>query len=300
MAVAIGAALVGRRLINPASGDWLARGLVSPLSLWCLALFAACLVGLGLLGGVLRTVGRSARLDADSGSAMVEFALVMPLAIVLGLVMFQSMLLMRANLCVHYAAYCGARTAIVAMPDGPRPVDPTHGPDPSDEPQNVIWDTHYSAYRGESWKARRVWRAAVWAALPVAAAGEAFPSGNAALQEGLETFFSRYGQQTPHWVSRRLDRKLAYAQDHTAVAISPPANGLTYNANEDVSVRVEHTIYLSVPYANWLFAQMFDGGTELAGASGEYGTVVETTCTLTNEGVQDFVEMESYEDLGGR
>ncbi len=276
--------------------SWLGAGLSSGLSLTCLAIAGGCLAALVGIGALMWRIGRRhPRPAADSGSAMVEFALVLPLALSIALVMFQSMMLMAGNLCVHYAAYCAARSAIVAIPDGPRPVDWENAP--GREPQNVIADNHYSGTRGQSEKCERMWRAAVWGVLPISSSSSRLPPADSgALESGLSKFFSAYGEDTPHWVTSVFGRKLRYAQDYTAIDVSPPANGLEFRANEDVTVRVEHTVYLAIPYANWLFANLFDDGRELGFGDGEYGVVVDAEYTLTNEGVQDFVEMESYED----
>ena len=45
-----------------------------------------------------------------------------------------------------------------------------------------------------------------------------------------------------------------------------------------------------------MFANLFDDGRELGFGDGDHDVVVDAEYTLTNEGVQDFVEMESYED----
>ena len=62
-------------------------------------------------------------------------------------------------------------------------------------------------------------------------------------------------------------------------------------------VGVNHTLFLSVPYANWLFSSLdkTDGRTMDFGP-GEYGMVIHATCHLTNEGAQDYVDVEPFAD----
>jgi hypothetical protein len=223
---------------------------------------------------------------------MVEFAMVLPIALMLVLIMAQSTMLMAGNLCVHYASYCAARTAIVAIPDGTRDVDLMVTPDP--DGHNRIRETYFSVRAGGSAKGERIWRAAVWGVLPVASSSPLMPEADAeSLRAGMGRFFAGYGRDDPSWVVRYLGRKLQYAEDYTAVGLNPPADGDKYGEREDVTAVVEHTLYLSVPYANRIFAQ-FDGGVTLTFGDGEYGTVIKASSTLTNEGVQDFVEEEPF------
>jgi hypothetical protein len=215
-----------------------------------------------------------------AGTATVEFALALPIALGLGLVMVQSALLMVGNLCVHYAAFCAARSAIVQVPLDRSP----------DEGPNVVADDPGSAKR------RRMADAAAWAALPVSTSHPDAPDGDAfALVGGLDEFFARYGRPTPAWAGRRLGRRMRYAQDHTRVTMLPPAGGVAYGPAEDLSVFIEHTFHLSVPYASRLFELLSGGdGVELAFGRGQYGTQIRARCTLTNEGVQDYVDIEPF------
>lgn len=245
------------------------------------------------------------------GGAMVEFVMVLPIALMLALILAQASLLMVGNLCVHYSAYCAARAAIVAIPDDMSP----------DEPPNYVdRDPDSSA------KYRRILMAAAWAVMPVSCSIRAQSgSGGMELVEGLERFFDLYGRRgdedprgnwlpiedksdpdydpgfyredtsgAPGWVRFHLGRKWRYALDHTFVDVSPPKNGDVYAEAEDIHVTVRHTFYLAVPYANVLFSRADPDGRELDIGSGEYGTVITATCTLTNEGVQDFVDEEEF------
>jgi len=283
--------------------EWVARGLTSGLSLTCGLAALACLILLAGLASALWQAGRPARLERRSprssrqaGTAMIEFALVLPIALMLVLITIQSTLLMAGNLCVHYAAYCAARTAIVAIPDGPRQVDPSLPPE--GEGQNLLDAFYCSATQGGSRKADRIWRAAVWAVLPISSSSQYVPHGDAgSLTSGLRSLWSNYGMDNPWWADDVLARKLRYAADYTAVDISPPAAGDKYAANEDITVTVRHTFHLSVPYASRILAMFEDQqgrGRTLDFGAGEYGTVVTASCTLTNEGVQDFVELEPF------
>jgi hypothetical protein len=60
-------------------------------------------------------------------------------------------------------------------------------------------------------------------------------------------------------------------------------------------VKVEHTLYMSVPYANWLFSKLDDDGVELRFGEGEYGMIIRATCYMPNEGQQDYVDVEVFD-----
>ncbi len=92
-----------------------------------------------------------------------------------------------------------------------------------------------------------------------------------------------------------LARKMQYAQDSTEVTVDPPerGRGSLYGEKEDIHVTVRHTLYMSVPYANTVFAEVV-GGVELPFGDGEYGMVVVADCSLTNEGAQDYLDIEEF------
>lgn len=211
---------------------------------------------------------------------MIEFALALPIALALTLLMIQSSLLMVGNLCVHYSAFCAARTAIVQVPADDSP----------DEQPNQV------AGWASSQKLQRIRRAAVWAVMPVSSSHPDAPAGDDSVLSGsLARFFGQYGQDVPRWVENNLGRRWQYAMDHTRVALAPPLNEVTYREHEDLRVTVEHTFYLSVPYAARLLAAMdADDGVELDFGSGQYGTVIRATCTLPNEGVHDYIDVEPF------
>jgi hypothetical protein len=266
-----------------APGDWLWAAVTSRGFLtWTLVTFLAA-TALVLLGGLLWRAGaqRPVRPGGQEGQAILEFVMVLPIGLMLVLVMVQSSLLMVGHICVHYAAYCAARSAVVSVPAD---LSPT-------EPPNFVTDDPTA-----SGKMRRVHLAAVWAVLPISCSSPDTPEGDAGtVVRGLENLFSGYGKETPSWVRDHLGRKLQYAEDHTQVSLSPPEEGDTYKAHEDIVVTVRHTFYMAVPYAGKLFAVLSsDDGVELAFAPGEYGMQMTTTCRLTNEGVQDWVEAEKF------
>jgi hypothetical protein len=89
-----------------------------------------------------------------------------------------------------------------------------------------------------------------------------------------------------------LAGKYRYAWNFTEVSLMPPDDGDTYGANETISVRVNHMLYLSVPYANMVFRTF--SGAELPGESGHYAAEVNVTCALTNQGVVDEIDVEQF------
>jgi len=221
------------------------------------------------------------RKRSEDGGAMIEFALVLPVAMSLVLLLAQSSFLMVGHLCVQYSAYCAARAAIVAIPDDLAMF--------SGEAQNYVEPDPES-----SPKQIRMLRSAAWAVMPVSCSIEAQDKAELPeLVDGLEEFFTAYGEETPGWVKANLERKWQYAIDHTFVELAPPDSGDLYGDDEDIQVSVEHTFYLSVPVARTIFAAL-DDGVELDIGIGEYGLTMRATCTLTNEGVQDYVDEETF------
>jgi len=264
-------------------GGWLAAAVRSRLFVTCGAVLLGSAAAFWVAAGVLWQAGAQGRRQrrAQDGTAMIEFALVLPIALTLVLLMVQSSLLMVGNLCVNYAAYCAARSAIVQVP---RDLGDVEGP-------NIVLDDLQA-----SEKLQRIQSAAVWAVLPVSSSSEDVQEGDAGRLNGaLSNFFSQYGVDEPGWVGPYLARKLAYAEQYTVTEISAPDDGATYGEREDIRANVRHTFYLSIPYASWVFRKFAgDEGVTLDFGSGQRGIIIEASCTLTNEGLQDYVDVEHF------
>ncbi|MDY7009474.1 MAG: TadE family protein [Planctomycetota bacterium] len=263
---------------------WVGRCFRSRISLYAGAVALVCLVGLYILTGAAWRLGRSQRKSRprtkETGTAAVEFALLFPFALMILLMMIQSMLLMAGNLAVHHAAYAAARSAVVWVPE-----NLSH-----DEPKNVLASPNSSA------KFHRIRSAAVYAVMPVSAgkgdwSGED-PGNAAVIQEGLERFWQLYGSSAPNWVQTMLAGKYRYAWNFTEVSLSDPAGGGAYGDHETINVQVRHRLYLSVPYADLVFSLI--DGEELPGASGHYAMIVNAGCSLTNQGVEDEIDVEQF------
>lgn len=269
----------GGACLLKASPPWLGNTLADEsflIAAVVAAVSAAAFVVLGVMMWLAGRAGRQMR-DPQTGAVILEFALVLPIALMLVLLMTQSALLMGGNLCVHYAAWCAARTAIVQVPT-----------DRSSEPQNEVLD--------DGAKHRRIKLAAMWAVLPISCKSPDGPDGDAAeLISGMDEFFTSYGQSTPGSLGQNLSRQIGYADEYTDVELDPPNNGDVYEAHEDIRVTVRHTFYMAVPYAAWLLASLVrDDGVELDFGSGEYGMVIHASCTLPNEGAADYIKIEQY------
>lgn len=268
---------------GPSAGQWLPGA----MGKWGFIKYA--LITMGLAAALFVTccvmwrIGVRARLRRRSqeGGALIEFALVLPIAMSLVLLLAQASFLMVGHLCVQYSAYCAARAAIVAIPD-----DLTRL---GGEAQNYV-----EPLPDNSVKQGRILRAAIWAVMPISCSTrDQAPASKPELIDGLEEFFTAYGKPTPGWVRANLERKWQYASDHTFVELAPPISSDLYGEAEDIQVTVRHTFYLSVPVARTIFAAL-DEGVELDIGIGEYGLIMHATCTLTNEGVQDYVDEETF------
>ena len=265
------------------AGQWLPQALAGEgfikYALITMALAAALCVTLVMMWRI--GARARARRRSQEGGAIVEFALVLPFAMSLVLLLAQSSFLMVGHLCVQYSAYCAARTAIVAIPDDLARF--------GGEAQNYV-----EPLPDDSVKQGRILRSAVWAVMPISCSTkDQAPASKPELLDGLDEFFTAYGESTPPWVRANLERKWQYAMEHTFVELAPPVSGDLYGEAEDIQVSVRHTFYLSVPVARTIFAAL-DDGVELDIGIGEYGLVMRATCTLTNEGVQDYVDEETF------
>ena len=284
---AIAIVLVGWGLLH-ATGPhrhWALSALASPLMLTCALVLLASGTLFAVLAAVLWRAGRSwrGRPRGQEGAAMIEFALALPIMLLLSLLMAQTALLMVGNLCVHYAAFCAARSAIVNVPK-----------DFGDsEPRNYVQNG--SDPLG---KLQRIKMAAAWALMPVSCGSRDLQPSDVVLPEGLSRFFSVQGLSPPGWIDERLARKFGYALTHSEVTLRPPhVDGNDeddyYDEAEDLQVTVTHILYLPIPGAAKIFAA-FPGGVKLSFGRGEYGTEVSASCTLPNEGVQDYVDVEHF------
>jgi hypothetical protein len=269
---------------------WLRGGLLSSTTLLSAGIALVCLIGLIGMGWglVVARRHRSSRalLGGEDGVAMIEFVLVFPFLLMLVLIMIQSTMLMVGNLIVHYSAHCGVRSAIVYVPD-------SVGLEGRNNP---------SASAVGSYKHQRIREAVLWALLPACPTDEKYAGGQWELVEGVDSIFRAYGEETPHWARTMLDRKMNYAEQNTTVKLDEPDIWYTnnvwgeYGEAELLRVRVEHTLYLGIPYAQALFAKMDRSGTS---GGGSYGIRVYARAILTNEGEPDNVEVENFETPNG-
>jgi prepilin-type processing-associated H-X9-DG protein len=203
----------------------------------------------------------------ESGTAMVEFALVLPIATAVVLLLVQSMLLMGGSVVVNYAAAAAARAAIVWIPRDLSASTPS-------EPVDTVVDGDQSAKRN------MIQLAAAVALLPVAgiSPADADPT-NGVFAPGVKQYFSNQNVAPPGWTVNFLTGKLNYAWAHTTVTLRPGQTAAdVYQPNEDLTVLVQHALVLPVPYANMLFQ---DGSVANVG----YTSSVSASCTLNNEGV---------------
>jgi hypothetical protein len=282
---------------------WLAGAVMSRTFIAAAAAAVLSAAALSLTVCVLWQVGAEQRArraakpgrSGERGSAVLEFTLALPTALVLSLVMAQSSLLMAGNLCVQYSAVAAARTAIVQIP-----LDLSDG-----EPANVI-DGRALAGKGE-----RVRRAAIWCVMPFssgAGSGPGDPLGDD-LARDMRDFFDEQGASWPWWLGpshggRYLGRKLAYADDYTDVtvlqrigsAFDPPEYAeprwpCEYQSHEEVRVRVEHVFYLAVPYVARVFAAVGEGRDTDAGR----GLLLTAAASATNEGQADYIPVEVFD-----
>jgi len=264
--------------------DFWYSALTSPLSLVCLGVILSLLVLLGLaLRAAVRLgrwQGRGTSLGTDTdGLATIEFGLLLPVLLFFCLMLAQTTTLMGGNLFVHYSAFAAARSAVVQIPfDYPESAGNEYANSPSDPKYEAIF------------------RTAVYALVPVAgrnqSGGGSVDVPSAAVVEGLSSFYSRYGSETPPWIERLIADKIAYAAANTKVLVQlarpesedsveyvDPPDG-KFRPKDPISVRIDHKLALNIPWVNRFYAH------------GDFGDGiryrdVNWRVTLTNEGILD-------------
>ena len=272
-------ALCAAWVIAARGHGWLANALGSRPAILAGSIMLGCLLVCYILIGALWRLGRRPRRSGQDGSAAVEFALVLPIAITVVLLMIQAMLMVTGVLVIHHAAYTAVRAATVWVPEKLY-----------NEPRNVVEEA------GASAKLARIKTAAVFKLLPISASEgvqSGYGGGDVAwLQEGLRGFYSYYGQKPPAWIQHKIPGKWDYAWRNTEVALYPPENGAVYGDHEELRLWLKHTQHLGVPYASRMMELV--GAAERVGYGGLIGFDVEVVYTLTNEGAADEIDVEQF------
>ncbi len=238
-------------------------------------------LGFAIMTAMLVYLGAGRKLKNQDGTAIIEFALVLPFLLGMILLMAQSSLLMGGYLSVNYASFCAARAAIVQIPR-----------ETNSELLNTVNDYDDPEASGKLWNIKA---AAVWGVTPVSPGTLTPPSAQGqVLRDGLERFFEVNNAPVPWWVNDQLESRLSYAEENTFVSLVPPKNGNVYQEREDITVTVRYNIYLSVPYASRLLAAL-DSDNSIDLGDGRYALTVQVPCTLTNEGVDDKITIETFD-----
>ena len=274
----------------------LTLGIVLTLWRWWVAVGAATLRA--------HPVGRWRRLAADDGTATIEFTLVFPILLVMILALIQTTLAFTGNLFVHYAAFAAARAAIVEVP---RDLGAA-------ERRNVVAATN-------SQKRENIRGVAAFALMPVSGPGDTGGGlpGNRPVGTVVDALYQAENLATPRWSESIVDRRLAYAFDHTDVELQAlagtginelnptgpiNANGVRrlnagndfsvvvsprgtndiryrYGPRDPIRVIVRHRFHLSVPFVGRLFG---NGTHNVAGTTAPY-RLLTGDFALTNEGI---------------
>ncbi|MCC5830388.1 MAG: hypothetical protein JJU36_13165 [Phycisphaeraceae bacterium] len=220
------------------------------------------------------------KMRANEGTAMIEFALVLPFAMFFILMITQLMLLISGRLFVHYASFAAARAAVVQIGD-----DYTFQ-GVGGEPQNEI------VLHMGSPKYRSIQEAAALALWPVSGPGGGDAGAMGDLINRLDGFYRSFGHETPGYVRNVLPGRLSYALNNTEVVIHRPVaqgpdvrfvpqSGIAeFGPREAITVEVRHRFFLSMPMVGHFFR---DGPADTT-VGGSY-TMIQAQTTLTNEGI---------------
>ncbi len=196
----------------------------------------------------------------EGGTATVEFVLVFPFLLFLGLTLIQASLILAANVVVQRSALAAARTAVVQIPR-----------DFQGEPANVL--------DGEdSTKWRSIQDAAWFAVLPICGRDNRGPIDGPGIAQAVGDYTIELNGQSPRWVDNFIARRAYYAANHTTIDVlyDPDSYRLTaedgvdrfagtiawtqvsagheFGPQDPIAVRITHDLNLSIPYARLIFA----------------------------------------------
>lgn len=213
-------------------------------------------------------------MTSETGSATLEFALIIPMLLFCTLMLAQTTLLMGGNIFVHYAAFAATRSAITTLP-----LNYTD----TGESRNYLLLPNGA-------KKEHIRQAAIFALLPVAGRiQDSTTSGTEALVNGFESYYELLDKTPPAWINGFLAERLNYANRHTDISfsrvvteseddlnwVSLEEGMYQFGPREPISVQVEHDFYLAVPYVRYFFADSLS----------EKHTLVKAFYTLNNEGI---------------
>ncbi|MHB1157312.1 MAG: TadE family protein [Phycisphaerales bacterium] len=259
----------------------------TPMLTWT-AVAAACALGTLLMIGTLRRLHPKSQIPNPksqilldcSGTATIEFALVLPILGFMVMAMTQTVFLMAGNLFVNYAAFAATRAAIVQIP-GEYPDDPAN---------------QFTATPGRT-KYDAIQHAAAFALVPVAGRQTSTSSNisTSAYVSGLASFYSAYSVNQPPWINSLAADRLRFALDNTTITVMTPqvngpdvtfipvSGGSThkFQPRDPITVMVAHRLNLCVPYISAIFADGYN-----ADSAGRY-RLMTARYTLTNEGITD-------------
>ncbi|MFA7236527.1 MAG: TadE family protein [Phycisphaeraceae bacterium] len=222
----------------------------------------------------------------DSGTATIEFALVLPILGFMVMAMTQTVFLMAGNLFVNYAAFAATRAAIVQIPA-------EYADDPANQFTATPGRTKYDAIQ----------HAAAFALVPVAGRQTSSSSNisTAAYVSGLASFYSAYSVNQPPWINSLAADRLRFALDNTTITVMTPqvsgpdvtfipVNGGAahkFQPRDPITVMVAHRLNLSVPYISAIFADGNNASTSGGGGGGGRYRLMTARYTLSNEGITD-------------
>ena len=174
----------------------------------------------------------------DGGVQSLAFVLTLPMLIVIVQFIVQVSQLMIATMIVNYATYAAARSASVWIPAevGLLPENEAGSPLTADNPLVLTYEDRYLLQ--SNYKYRQIFKAATLACAPIAPSRDLGISLDPSLQTAAESTRAMYAALVPDSrqngrIPRRIDNKLAYSWQHTAVRIrfvdKDTQQGPTYN-----------------------------------------------------------------------
>ena len=274
----------------------------------------ACALGLGVGLLALARLGASPRargpLRDESGTASLEFCIILPILLFMTLTLAQSTLVLAGNIFVHHAAFVATRAAIVQAGQ-----DTGYG---RNQVSNESGDPKLEAVR----------KAAVFALVPVSGRVESGSAPGPAYANGMADVYRQYNREVPNWLKPHvassarfrsynisgIEAGLYYADLNTLVYFMETEvlnqddvefrriEGVhTLGPKDPVTVQVEHRLHLGVPYVRWIFSdtqvtqtpyetrwggQVSTWERDKEAEDRKYRTITAQT-TLHNEGIDD-------------